>query len=254
MNVVFKLLLYPWALMTGFFACWRKRQFEMGVWKSVAFELPTLAILCNPEDNILPTLHWLDQTLRKNNHQPTVLMHQSISRQLGFENQTLEGAEYIHPVLHTRTDLKAFAYRNSPVLPMSESVSLYPDHDVFALIKTKLHNEVRHEVSVLLSWVDRPYWKEKFWPIGNRFESMVNLRDVAIVMFSFTSPLPDFAKCVHEARQYCGEQVQVVFLELESDDACAVKRLYYSEDQTEFIEDHDTFGRMFITSLFRERN
>ncbi|WP_143519929.1 hypothetical protein [Reichenbachiella sp. 5M10] len=249
MNWLSHVILYPLSLLTRFFAFWRKRQFDVGTWKSVEFELPTVAILSIKDENTRPVLVYLSELFRSAGLGEFVMVEQKTAKELGLVGLPVEGAEYVTQSAMSPTS-DALVYKGSPVLPMSESVSLYPGRDVFVLTKHKLMSEVRHQRVILVTSVNRLFWEEEMWPIGSRFESTRMLSSVDFVLYTYTGERPDEVYWREQAQCWCHASVEVVLIQMSSGEHSLVQSVYYCGDQSENIEDHDTFERLFINSLF----
>ncbi|MBU2913630.1 hypothetical protein [Reichenbachiella agariperforans] len=245
-----KILLAPLVGMTAFFAFWRKRQFETGVWKSVEFELPTIAVLSSEDHRSVPVWSFVQVMLRRYDHQGALLVDKRAAKYRALSIEPMADAEYFDQIT-TPTNLgAAYAYANNPVIAMSESVAMFPEEDCFVIPKQKLYNEVRHHLAILTMDVVQPYWEESYWPVGGRFEALKGLNAIDVVLFTFSGSVPDFKFWRDKTLVFCHPEVVVAFLELDSMNDEEVKNVYYSTDGSEFVADRDTFESLFINLLF----
>lgn len=240
-------LLKPLGWVTLVSARVRRRMFVMGRWKSVEFELPTVAILNNLSINsLIQSLRYLDELLENST---VCFLPRLPLLNAGLKLEPIEGGSYT-----TRLEVnhKVMGYRQSLVLAVSECFVLFPQMKNILVPTKKINFEIRQAANLLLTRADQPFWKERLWPLGNRLESIACLKEMGVIVLLFSKEM-DFYVLDRKARELANEDVLVCFVQESESMNLETQQVYYSKDGSEFGSDRDTFVRLFINSLFTKK-
>ncbi|MCV9389464.1 hypothetical protein [Reichenbachiella ulvae] len=244
MEWIAKMLLLPFTWITLIMARWRRIMFKTGRWKSVEFELPTIAVLHHfRTQQLLTYLPFLNNLM--DGGSISFIPRLSLLN-AGETLDPIDGANYS---TLRKGDSKVIGYRQSMVLAVSECFALYSDMKSILVPTRKLNFEIRQQSNLLLTSSERLFWNETMSPVGNRLEPLNQLHCIDVCLI-FYKELADLIAIDQEARSFCGKETLVCFVRESSAINQETMEVYYSPDGSEFATDRDTFVRLFINSLF----
>lgn len=237
---------WPLVLVVRLVVAWRHRMFEIGRWKSVTFELPTVALLHNLKMRELLTFldrftSWVDQ-----DSSVFIPRLTALNEKLSLER--IEGAYYISRIKDTGTSMRCLAVRDSLVLGLSESVVQFPEQSLFLIPADKMDFEVRQDNTLLLCRSDQLLWEDDYWPLGSRRESLERLAQANVCLIVDYKGLA-VEELFSNTRAFLGEDTLILLVKAEDEASLAEGDLYYSEYGSDFAMDRDTFVGLLNNSL-----
>ncbi|UXX79167.1 tetraacyldisaccharide 4'-kinase [Reichenbachiella carrageenanivorans] len=229
----------PWAAINGLRAALRGRLFEMGVWKSVEFEMPIIYVGTLAKDDTLEVSSYICSLLGG-------VLH--IHRYKLTSNEWTKVADaktmYVTPLFTQESEVKACCTSHK-VLGLSEWYQYEPETVAVVMDDEFALNEIRPQLRVLVTSHHRPFYEDVLSPIGhlNEPKSAASRADVVLVLG--TPPLTDCHTMETEMRPYLKTDTPIFFI----NDLNPTSNSFNSKDKIEFIADRHNFERLILNIL-----
>lgn len=229
----------PLAAINGLRATLRERLFDMGVWKSVEFEMPIVYVGTLAKDDTLAVSSYIQDLLG-------ALLHVDRYQLAEYGLEKVADAEtlYFTPLTSQGSEIKACCTRHK-VLGLSEWYQHAPDTTAVVMDGEFRLNEIRPQLRVLVTSHEYPFYKDALWPVGHLQEPRSAARRADVVLVYGSPSLPDRQVMEEEMRLYLKVDTPVFFI----NDLNPASNSFNSKDKIEFIADRHNFERLILNVL-----
>ncbi|MEP2025745.1 MAG: tetraacyldisaccharide 4'-kinase [Reichenbachiella sp.] len=227
---------YIWLPLAALNWCrgWLKnRLFDMGVWKSVEFEVPVIYVGSLATDCTIGLSKYVQDLLGG-----ALYVNKYRLSEYGIEKE--ESLNYCTKLSEER----AFSASHK-VLGLSEWYQNHPDTSAFIMDGDFARNEIRPHFRVMVMDFKRPFFNDEFFPIGTLNESKKTAKTADIVVVVETPEKANCDEMENEMRSFLKDGATVFFIKHSIDSL----KSYNSADKIEFISDRDNFERLILNIL-----
>lgn len=228
-------VLIPLILINWLRSVLRDRLFDLGVWKSVSFEVPVIYVGSLAKNPTIGISRYIQALTRGAMH---------VSR---FSLTTLSLAKKQENKGHYLTSLTAenVFCTSHKVLGLSEWFQSHAHTSAFVMNDEYMQNEIRPQMRILITDYTRPYSSDLLSPVGELRmpKGKASLADAIVVCQ--TPEDADCEKMELNLRQGLSSEVPVFFIKNSNQSLKA----FNSEDKIEFISDRHNFERLIYNVL-----
>lgn len=229
-----KYVLWPLALLNRFKLGLRARLFDLGIWKSVEFEMPVVFVGSLTRTHTLGISLYIQNLLKAALH-----IKRDIITSHALTPETKEPYLYLHayaPLVFSTSH---------KVLGLSEWFQYHTDSSAIVMNNEFVQNEVRPRLKILVSDFEFPFYHDALWPVGNLHGTKADIRTSDLILICATPENADLNKIKDNLQFYLGIKGPVYFIK----NSVASLNTFNSSDKIEFIQDRDNFERLILNVL-----
>lgn len=225
--------MWPLAVINWMRGLLHNRLFDIGVWKSVEFEMPVIYVGSLADEPTIGLSKYI-QNLTKG------ALHVSRYRlpELGLEKR--EQLNY-----YTELSKENTFCTSHKVLGLSEWYQNHEDTSVFIMDGEFSKNEIRPQLRVLVTDFDRPFTGDQIYPVGYLNLPKKEAQNADTIIVANTPAHADIGKMESYLLWYLKSDVPIFFImnTIES------LKSFNSVDKIEFISDRNNFERLILSLL-----
>lgn len=226
---------WPLAAINSFRVALRDRLFDLGVWKSVAFEVPIVYVGSLTGEPTIAISRYVQQLLKGALH---VDRFRITKYQLEKQNQT--PASYYIPL-----SAENVFCSTQKVLGLSEWYQDNSDTAAFVMDNEFARNEIRPKYKLLITDYCRPFINDAMAPVGSLQVSKEKARLADVVLVCNTPINEDYKKIEKAILLFLKEGIPVFFVKNSFNSLNALN----SSEEIEFISDRSNFDRLILNIL-----
>ncbi|WP_422359742.1 tetraacyldisaccharide 4'-kinase [Reichenbachiella sp.] len=226
---------WPLAVVNWCRGILRNRLFELGVWKSVEFEIPVVFVGSLVNEPAVSISRYIQRLLKGALH---VDRYKISNYQLEKEKQKL--TLYHWPLNATHTFCTTHR-----VLGLSEWFQCNPDTPAFILDGEFAQNEIRPQFRLLISDYNRPFINDAIFPVGNLQEGKTGAKQADAVLIYNSPQNEGRVKLERSLLPYLKKETPVFFISNSFD----ALNSFNSPEEIEFIADRPNFERLILNIL-----
>lgn len=226
---------WPLAVINWCRGILRNRLFELGVWKSVEFEIPVIFVGSLAKEPTITISRYLHQLLNGALH----LDRYQISN-YELERNKEASLSYYWPLNAGNT----FCTKHK-VLGLSEWFQSFPDTSSFVMDGEFAQNEIRPHFRLLITDYHRPFTKDAIFPVGNLQEAKVGAKQADAVLIYNSPQNGEREKLEGSLIGSLKKDTPVFFIRNSFDSLNS----FNSAEEIEFIADRPNFERLILNIL-----
>ncbi|MEQ6122400.1 tetraacyldisaccharide 4'-kinase [Reichenbachiella sp. MALMAid0571] len=214
-----KFLLFPFALIYGWVTSLRNHLYDIGTYKSVAFDVNVISVgnLTVGGTGKSPMVEYIVRLLERNEHKPAILSRGYKRKTRGFrlandkDTAVTLGDEPFQFWLKFGNKIPV-AVGEERVMAIPEILFEHEDCDVVVCDDAFQHRTLRPNLNVLLSTYGRPFFEDHLMPYGRLREARNGASRADILVFTkCQEQITSSEAYVKEARKYLRTDVPVFF-------------------------------------------
>jgi len=249
MNRIAAFFLYPISWIYLLTINFRRKMFELGRWKSVEFEIPTLSIVNESNTLDFDTMNWISSILYDRNYKSYLFTHLIEFDPAGLVLEPYDNCDYLMRVKGRKgTHFSYYDTRFSKILGMSEAYVQFEDLEAFIVYESKFHTEIRSDIKILIIDSANESIGASIWPLSSRKHAKEDLSKVDFVIINTDEVIIDdsWLAFIESLDSSC------CVTTISSSNKISTENLEVAEylpQQIDIIVDHDTFGRLLIQKV-----
>lgn len=209
----------------------RNRLFDLGIWKSVEFEVPVIFVGSIAKDPTIAVSKYIQRLLKGALH---------IDRSYHLEKHTNESGSYHWPLNAENT----FSTKHK-VLGLSEWFQTHGDTSGFVMDGEFVRNEIRPQFRLLITDFNRPFNGDRMSPIGKLKESRDEAKRADAILIYNSINIEECDKLERSLMPFLEKGTPVFFIKNSFDSLNSFK----SSEEIEFISDRPNFERLILNIL-----
>lgn len=231
---LWRYLMWPAAWLNRLTIGLRNKLFELGVWKSVEFEVPVIYVGGLGSEPSLAISFMISDILNAPLHVERLPV---VSARASGNDQS--------PYLYFDSYQDIIFSTTHKVLGVSEWIQHHEDTGAIVIDQSFALDEIRPQMKVAISDFRRPFYKDVLKPVGNLRCTRSEMQGVDVVLFCHTPADADLKREESMARKFLSDQTSVFYIKNSLQDLAS----FNSVDKIEFIKDRDNFARLMVNVL-----
>ncbi|SMD38244.1 lipid-A-disaccharide kinase [Reichenbachiella faecimaris] len=223
----------PLAAVNWFRGALRNRLFDLGVWKSVEFEVPVVQVGSLASEATLGFSRYIQNLIDGALHVNRYKLYE-----FGLEKK--ESLNYCTVLSGDKTFCSSHK-----VLGLSEWYQYHPDTSAFVMNGEFIRNEVRPECRILITNYSRPFHADSLFPVGHLKAPKAAAKTANVVVVCQTPETADCQKMELNLLPYLKPEAKVYFIK----NSMESLKSFNSVDKIEFISDRDNFELSILNLL-----
>lgn len=228
-----KYIWWPVAVLNQLRHVLRNRLFDLGVWKSVEFEVPVIYLGAMADEPTIALSGYLQKITQGAMH-----VNRFQLAQLGFDKQDLHN-------YYTSLSVKNVFCTNHKVLGISEWYQNNQETPAFVMDRESLKNEIRPQLRVMVTDFARPFSEDEIYPVGKLTMPKYEAENAEIILVVNTPSDANIEKMESNLLRQLNSKPTVFFIK----NSIQSLKSFNSVDKIEFISDRDNFERLILNIL-----
>lgn len=230
--------MWPIALLNGLRIRLRNKLFELGIWKSVEFDVPVVYVGSLAGESTTAISFLISDLLGAPMH---VRHLPDLTTSASDKNKS--------PYLYLESYQDIMFSTTHKVLGISEWIQHHDYSEAIVMDQSFIKNEIRPQIRILVSNFEGPFFKDELWPVGRLGGSKSEIREADVIIFCNTPIDADTKEVETMARKFLTDKASIFFVKNTSTSLSS----FNSSDKIEFLKDHDNFARL-ITNVLPNTN
>ncbi|MDW3209761.1 MAG: hypothetical protein R8N23_07835 [Reichenbachiella sp.] len=226
---------WPLVMVNWCKTIFRNRLFDLGIWKSVEFEVPVIFVGSIAKDPTIDVSKYIQQLLKGALH---IDRYETATYHL--EKNTNESGSY-HWALNAEN---TFSTKHK-VLGLSEWFQTHGDTSAFVMDGEFKRSEIRPQFRLLITDFNRPFNGDKMSPIGKLKESKDEAKRADAILVYNSMNKEECDKLERSLMPFLEKGTPVFFIKNSFDSLNSFK----SSEEIEFISDRPNFERLILNIL-----
>lgn len=248
MSNILDVFLYPISWLNLLNIRFRRKMFDLGRWKSVAFETPTVSIIHESNNLDLTVLDWVSSLFNEFDQKVCPFVHMI---DFGYDRKTIkpyQNCNYLMQIDNDTLNNNCFDTKYSKILGMSEAYAQFENLNAFLIYESKYYTEIRNDITVLVLDASNDPLNNRLSPLGTRKHDLSNMyqADFIIIRGSQFVNKKGWLEFLRRFNSNC--IVTLINLNIQTNIEVSEVAEYLSE-QIDIIKDHHTFGRLLIQKV-----
>ncbi|WP_420583349.1 tetraacyldisaccharide 4'-kinase [Reichenbachiella sp.] len=226
---------WPLAVLNWSRGLLRNRLFDLGIWKSVEFEVPVVFVGSLADDPTIAISRYLQQLLKGTLH-----VDGSNVAKYHLEKVKDDSVAYLNPLNTPQT----FCTKHK-VLGLSEWYQCNPRTPAFVMDDAYSPQEIRPQFRLLITDYSRPFTQDALYPIGKLQESIKGMNEADAILVYNSPDQGDYKKIEKDMMPYLKKGSLVFFIR----NSINALNAFNSTEEIEFISDRSNFERLILNIL-----